>query len=187
MNSSQYTRVEDVLDLNDDNRLWLYIPNFNGYEVSNDGYIRSMKHFRKYPYGILIKPVKKEPYGSSPDPLFELSDNNNERQRIRLSQIMHLAMTNNFSVSGYPRTTRMRDCQSRNDRHFVKKSMKLPPLDKEAKYAKFTIIQEGTEHPKMEYSEPDVHVPVISIKGDEYYGRKDCRAICYFHVQDGPS
>ena len=53
-----YTPVEYVLNPYDD-RLWYYIPGFNGYELSNDYYIRSMKHYRKYPFGILLEPVKK--------------------------------------------------------------------------------------------------------------------------------
>ena len=68
----------------------------------------------KYPYGILISPVSREPYKSSTDPLYEISDDNNKRQRIRLSQIMHLAFTNQFSVLGYPRLTIITDTGSRN-------------------------------------------------------------------------
>ena len=73
-----------------------------------------MKHYMKYPYGILISPVSREPYKSSTDPLYEISDDNNKRQRIRLSQIMHLAFTNQFSVLGYPRLTIITDTGSRN-------------------------------------------------------------------------
>lgn len=58
-----------------DDRLWYYIPGFNGYEVSNDGYVRSMKHWRKYPYGILIKPKSI----NNGEAIFELSNDNNER------------------------------------------------------------------------------------------------------------
>jgi len=60
-----------------------------------------MKHFRKYPYGIIIKPVDRDPYDKSCDPLFEISDDNNKRQRIRLSQLMHLAATSQYAVAGY--------------------------------------------------------------------------------------
>lgn len=204
MRKSNFKAVEDFIDIFDTNIYWLFIPGFNGYEVSNLGHIRSMKHYVKYPYGILIAPVKREPYGNSPDPLYELSDDNNERKRIRLSQIIHLAMTNRFAVAGYPRATIITNSSSRNT--FVKnqngayvkvyngprkgggrKSISIPPIDNTTHYAKFTIIQDGTERPNMEYREPEVKVPVTSIKGDEYYGRKDCRTICSIDVYSGPS
>lgn len=195
---NNFTPIEDVLDVFDTNRLWYYIPGFRGYEISNDNIIRSMKHYRAYPYGILIKPVKSEPYGSSCDPLYELSDDNNKRQRIRLSQLAYLAMNNNFAVLGYPRCTIITDPCSRNkyvkneEGVYVKvyngnkKVMKTPPMDNKVQYAKFTIIQDGTEMPFMEYRKPDIKVPVSSIKGDEYYGRKDCRTFCNLDVYRGP-
>lgn len=200
MGKSKYTPVESVLNIYDE-RWWYYIPGFNGYEVSNDGYVRSMKHYRIYPYGILIQKVKREPYGSYQDPVYELSDDNNKRHRIRLSQIIHLAMTNQFSVAGYPRATIITDSGSRNkyvkneNGAYVKvyngpkpgggrKSISIPPTDNNTHYAKFTIIQDGTEMPNMTYQQPQVKVPVRSIEGEIYYGRKDCRTICSVNVRD---
>ena len=191
MSSRRFIGTEDVLDIFDNNRYWMYIPGFNGYEVSNDGFVRSMKHFRKYPCGIIIKPVDREPYRGSCDPLYELSDDNNHRQRIRLSQLMHLALTNQFAVRGYPRATIVTNSSSRNkyvqDNNGVYKkvyngpgcrnSINLPPIDNTARYAKFTIIQNGTETLGMKYRQPEYVVPIVSIKGNEYYGRTDCRTI----------
>ena len=191
---SNFTPIEDVLDIFDTTRMWYYIPNHNGYEVSSDGIVRSMKHYVKYPYGILIKPVKKEPYGSSPDPLYELSDNNNKRHRIRLSQIIHLAQSNPYTVAGYPRATIITDTSARNkfvknkDGVYVKvyngpkggggrNSFTIPPIDNDTHYPKFTIVQDGTEMPNMEYRQPKISVPIKSIDGSEYYGRKDCKCI----------
>lgn len=200
----QYTGVESVLDIFDDNRYWFYIPGFNGYEISNDNYIRSMKHYRRYPYGILISPVKREPYGSSCDPLFELSDDNNQRQRIRLSQLAYLAASNQYAVAGYPRKTIITDTGSRNKfvknkdgiyckvyngpvRGGGKNSISTSPIDNTVHYAKFTIIQDGTEMPNMEYIGSQIRVPVKSIKGDKYYGREDCRTVCRNDVCDQSS
>lgn len=190
IHSRRFIAVEDVLDIFDNNRYWYYIPNFNGYEVSNDGYLRSMKHFRKYPYGIIIKPVDRDGYKGSCDPLYEISDDNNNRQRIRLSQLMHLAVTSQYAVRGYPRSTIVSNSSARNK--FVqdsngaykkvyngpgcKKSLNIPPMDNTAHYAKFTIIQDGTEALGMTYRQPEYIVPIESIKNNnEYYGRKDCR------------
>lgn len=188
----RFTPIEDVLNIFDESRYWLYIPGFNGYEVSNDGYVRSMKHFRKYPCGILIKAVDREPYKSSTDPLYELSDDNNKRQRIRLSQIMHLAATNQYAVRGYPRATVVTSVSGRNkwvqnengsyvkvyNGPGVRKSLNIPPMDNTAKYFHFKVIQNGNETLGMTYKQPEYTVPIQSIKGDEYYGRKDCRTLC---------
>lgn len=195
MSANKFIAIENVLDPFDINRLWYYIPSFNGYEVSNDGYIRSMKHYRKYPCGIMIKPVSREPYGSSTDPLFEISDNNNKRQRIRLSQLIHLARTNQFSVMGYPRTTIVTNTGSRNkyiqkeDGAIVKvyngnKKFNTPLIDPTAHYPKFTVVQDGTEMPYMTYCQPEVTVPIWPLKGDQYYGRQDCKCILAPQLED---
>ena len=181
MNSySKYTPVESCLDIYDSNRLWYYIPGFNGYEVSNDGYVRSMKHYHKYPYGILIVPKKnkKGEIKCPQDVIFEISDNNNERQLIHLSQLIYLAKTNPYGVAGYPRCTIITDTSSRNDRKFIKSKnkMKIPPIDKDWHYAKFTIIEDGKSTlnmTKKDYNE--IICPLVAIKGDQYYGREDCR------------
>lgn len=158
-----------------------------------------MKHYVKYPYGIIIKPVQREPYGSSTDPLFEISDDNNKRKRIRLSQIMNLALTTNLGVRGYPRATIVTDTSSRNkyvkndsgayvkvyNGPGVRKLINMPDIDSNAKYAKFTIIQDGTETLGMEYKYPDVICPIVPTKGDTYYGREDCRAIYNRDVYPG--
>lgn len=184
MAKNNFAAVEDFLNIFDMNRYWFYIPGYNGYEVSNDGYLRSMKHYVKYPYGILIRPIKREPYGSSTDPTFELSDNNNVRRKIRLSQLIHLAATNQFYVPGYPRGTIITNTMPRNDINAIR--MQQPIIDGTMRYAKFTIVQKGTEMPRMEYSGPMVKIPVNSITGDVYYGRKDCRTVCDFDVRTRP-
>lgn len=190
---ANFTPIEDVMNIFDPNILWLYIPGFNGYEISTNGYIRSMKHYIKYPYGILIKPVQREPYKSSNDPLYELSDNNNKRQRIRYSQLAALANENPYSIDSYPRHTMLCNTGSRNK--FVKNDQgayvkvyngsrggkanaKLPDNTK-THYAKFTILQDGTETIGMHYRQPEYIVPFVSVDpdNDEYYGREDCRII----------
>lgn len=190
MHCKRYIPVEDVLNIFDENRLWYYIPSFNGYEVSNDGYLRSMKHYKKYPYGIIIRSIDRDSYKGSCDPLYEISDDDNNRHRIRMSQLVYLAATNQFSVRGYPRHTIITSDSSRNkyvkneEGAFVKvyngpvkNKLSIPPMDNSAHYAKFTVIQDGTEAIGMSYRQPEYTVPIESIKGNEYYGRKDCRTI----------
>lgn len=122
-----FTPVESVLNIYDANRLWYRIYGYNGYEVSNDGYVRSMKHYRKYPFGLLIQPVNEA------NKIYELSDDNNNRVRISITEIIDLANNNPYkNTCGYPRQTCVTDGNPRNDRNFVKreKVQRDPQLDK---------------------------------------------------------
>lgn len=141
---NKFTLVEEVLNIND-NRLWYYIPNYNGYEISNDNYIRSMKHYKKYPYGLLIQPKKnnKGEISNPSDPIYTLSNNQNERVDIPLSQIIQLAQNNPYHITGYPRTTCTVDISSRNQRCFIKNKTPKPQSDKTIHTTKFTIISSG--------------------------------------------
>ena len=50
--------IESVVDINDMNIKWAELSPYNGYQISTTGLIRSMKFYKKYPYGILIEPDK---------------------------------------------------------------------------------------------------------------------------------
>lgn len=143
---NKYIAVENVLYIYDMNRVWFHLQGYNGYELSNDGYIRSMKHHKKYPYGILLQP-KKNNKGiviTPDDPVFELSNDQNERVSLHLSELIAIANNDPFkNCSGYPRYTIARDIQSRNDRNFVKKKQRVQPLDNTNKFfPKFNIIKD---------------------------------------------
>ena len=153
-----------------------------------------MKHYRKYPYGILVKPVQREPYKNSNDPLYELSDDNNKRQRIRYSQLAELANKNPYKIDSYPRQTIIGNNNSRNK--FIKNENgayvkvyngpnkgggfkgKIAEENK-THYAKFTIIQNGTETLGMHYQQPEIICPIKSINpsNGKFYGRDNCRII----------
>ena len=50
--------IESVVNIYDSRILWTELgPEYNGYQISNTGLVRSMKFYKKYPYGILIEPV----------------------------------------------------------------------------------------------------------------------------------
>ena len=101
------------------------VAGFNGYEISNDGYLRSMKHFRKYPFGILIKPVEVGSDGA----IFVLSNDQNERIRININDLFKLAKESSTIVSGYPRDTIVSDVSSRNKYAFLTKTKPKNNLD----------------------------------------------------------
>ena len=141
---SRFTLVEDVMNVYDENRLWYYLEGYNGYELSNDNYIRSMKHYKKYPFGILIQPKKNKSGDiiSPEDPIYEMSNNNNERCTLHLSEIRYIAQHPKYQVTGYPRKTYNLDISSRNQRCFIKKKQSTPPgFNTEHFSPKFTIIK----------------------------------------------
>lgn len=150
-----FVEVADVLGLNSE-RLWYYIEGFNGYEISNDGYLRSMKHYKKYPTGILIRPKTKD--GQT----FELSNDYNQRVKISLKELWNIAINNKFTHYGYPRKTYICDNASRNIKAFI------PPKPKREErrdiIPKFTIIKEETTNPIC---------PIYDLLGRGiYYGRQ---------------
>lgn len=113
-------------------RIWYCIPNYNGYEYSNDGLLRSMKNYIKNPYGVLLKKYqdrKKKSY-------YYLSDNENNRCKVYEEDIIYLIQTTpNVKTRGTYQT----DISSRN---------KLVPTKYQKKkndyvgIPKFTIIDE---------------------------------------------
>ncbi len=154
MSKGKFVEVAKVLPLQDDRR-WYYIPGFNGYEISNDGYVRSMKHWKKYPTGLLIQSKKD---------VFELSNDNCERVRISRDEIMKLAMEHaeEYTKRSYPRPTYVCDYTSRNKRCF------RPPKEKPRESdhyitPKFTVI-----HDEVKYD-----CPIYDLLGRNiYYGNK---------------
>ena len=176
----RYIPIEDVINIRDESRLWWCIPGFRGYEVSSDHIIRSMKHFKKYPFGILIQ-AKKDRDGKilhPENPTFELSDNNSERVLLTLSEIVQMAYENKDKYIGYPRKTITTNRSSRTPQIFKNKSRNVP-FDKEKKFPKFTIIKDqeesSSEDPGLIYPYiPKITIPIESDRG-EYFGRKDHR------------
>lgn len=159
-----FTDVKDVLDITSNTRLWYYILGFRGYELSNDGYIRSMKHYRKYPFGILIQP-KTDKHGNiihPEDPSYELSNNRNERVCIRLSQIRYIISHNDIHVQGYPRKTIISNPSSRTQRIFI--TREEPGFKTRTFYPQFNIIKEQEEelakNPFAELWLPQVTSPI---------------------------
>lgn len=123
---TQFTPIQQFIDPYTSDIWWYYIPGFNGYEISNTGIVRSMKHYRKYPFGILIRPREtRDPmdlFVKNYDELtYELSDNNNERKVMKRSELLYLASSNPYHVTGYPRRTIVTDIAPRNLRCFIQR------------------------------------------------------------------
>lgn len=139
MKRSCYIPIESVFNIETDSQLWYYIPGFNGYEISNLGNVRSMKHFKQYPYGLLIR-CKKNSKGEK---IFELSNDQNERVRISDKELWNLAINNPYTMAYYPRPTYVSTMSSRNNRIFLKRDRtkkKKKELSNETFFPQFTVI-----------------------------------------------
>lgn len=158
---SKFTLVEDVLNLYDD-RFWYYLPGFNGYEMSNDGFIRSMKHYKKYPFGMLIQPKKGCRGVISEDTLYEISNNKNEKIIISSAELYRLSQSNEYTITGYPRRTCVTDMSPRNQRIFIK-SQDKKQFDNSLFYPKFNIIKEQETN----------NCPIESLNGDMDFRRNN--------------
>lgn len=117
--------------MNDEDRIWYCIKGYNGYELSNDGLLRSMKNFKKNPQGKLIKKYKdKIGY------YYYLTNDNNDRVKIYEDHIKRIVRDDRSKIR---RRTEDTDIASRN---------KLAPSQRKKKQnyigiPKFTIIDES--------------------------------------------
>lgn len=122
---NKFAPVQNYIDVRNPQILWYCIPGFNGYELSNIGIVRSMKHHRKYPFGMIIKPKEVgdviELFTKQFSELtYELTNNNNERKIVTRTQLNQLVANNPYSTN--PRSTIERDIGSRNISCFINKS-----------------------------------------------------------------
>ena len=136
MSNNNFILVEEVMDIHDSSRYWMYIPGFNGYEISNDYYVRSIKHWKKYPFGILLQPRKNK---SDTEPVYSMSNDNNERVSLPLSEIYRLAMSVANCTPGYPRRTIETNKGSRNQKCTIKRPTKQNDNKNTVHKVSFTI------------------------------------------------
>ena len=125
------TRIEDVLDIYDQNRLWYNIPSYNGYQLSNDNIVRSMKHYKKYPYGILLSP-SKQVNGIN---YFQLTNSQNKRVTVSLTELKELVAGDEYSKA-YPSKTTDLYQASRNQKCTIYNK----PVSQDTFVPKFHIV-----------------------------------------------
>ena len=124
-----------------DNRQWICINGYNGYEYSNDGLLRSMKNFKVNPTGKLIKKYKdKKGY------YYMLSNNSNEREKVYESTILNIIAKDK---NPRYRATYLTDIDSRNRiLSKPKKRKKKINLDNYLGIPKFTVVGEPVKKSK---------------------------------------
>lgn len=142
--------IESVFDIYNDDQMWNPIVGFKGYEVSNKGFVRSLKFFNDYPYGILLSPCNKNND-------YILSDNHNVRRKVNIDDIYKMRDT---GITTFTCTRCNGFFNARNQRHFLnpetvyyeaylEKVERVPrPLNKDQLYIPhFTIIDDkNPEH-----------------------------------------
>lgn len=137
-NISPVIPLEQIFDPFNDTQLWYYIPGFNGYEISDRGILRSMKHYKKHPFGMILQGrVNKDD-----DIVFTLSNNHNKRVSITRSRLMELAKTNDIPVSSYPRRTFETDVSSRNQRIFIPQEEQVV-IPEKTFYPTFSVVPDN--------------------------------------------
>lgn len=134
--------IDQLWNLNIDDQIWYDIPGFTGYQISNTMFVRSFKYKNKYPFGILILPKKMV----GTDSIYELSDNDNMRIEISLSELYKLSDKNNpmhtYQIPMISRNKRLGINQdpilTANKKGLVRKSV---PVNKQesTRMATFTI------------------------------------------------
>ena len=91
--------IESVINIYDPSILWADLsPQYNGYQISNTGLVRSMKFFKKYPFGILLEPENGK---------IKISNSLNQVEQVDVLEIynsMHKSAFNIPSNSTYTRS-----------------------------------------------------------------------------------
>lgn len=126
-------RVESVLDVADQRRIWYNIEGFNGYQISNDLWLRSMKMKHEYPFGILIRPSLIR----SDRVAFNLTNSAGQHVTITLDKLMEIVEKSNYITSVHSNEF------IPNGRNAIRVGLKGSPTgieDPRAFMPKFTII-----------------------------------------------
>ena len=76
--------IESVLDINDPRIVWADLgPHYKGYQISNTGIIRSMKFYKKHPFGTLVS--KDNRYNT-----VTISNSLNQSERVNIENLIHI-------------------------------------------------------------------------------------------------
>ena len=162
--------LSSIFNVYNDPQLWYDIPGFNGYEMSDYGLVRSMKHFQRYPFGMLIRFDDKENY--------ILSNSYNNRLRIPRKDLWDLVVNNPNPTIGYPRTTNQTDHYSRNRRMFLS-DLDSPMYGPGSKGKEWELMKKHVQTNKQE----PTFFPQFTVVPDDKIELKDAIDVLEFRTQ----
>jgi len=74
--------IENAIDIYNPNILWADLsPQYPGYQLSNTGIIRSMKFYKKYPFGILLEAGNN---------IYKLSNSLNQVEQVNINDLIKI-------------------------------------------------------------------------------------------------
>lgn len=150
--------TELVVDIYDPNILWFKITDFPGYEISNNGYLRSFKSANKYPYGIILE------YYHSNGCYYSMTNSNNNRYQLS-SEFIWDQLVDRFQEPslGYEVQTK-----ARNSRFGIlpNKPSDNPELEKKRVKSKKTrsIRKDGNNLDYKDLSFPSFNIPDVNLE-----------------------
>ena len=150
--------TENVVDIYDPNILWYEIEDFPGYEISNNGYVRSFKSAKKYPYGVILQ------YYHSNGEYFTMTNSNNNVYRLSYDFIWdNLVDRLSIPSKGYEVQV---NCRNSRMSILPNKPDKNKELEKRRVKSHKTrsIKVEGTKRDYTELEIPSFNIPDINLK-----------------------
>ena len=124
--------IESVINIYDPNIVWAELgPDYKGYQISNTGLVRSMKFFKKYPYGILLEPTNG---------IVKISNSLNQTIQVDIMNIFNSKKKSDFVIPTYSTYTRSRNPLITSKSKIMKDKKKYNDILKQPSGFHFTTI-----------------------------------------------
>jgi len=126
--------IERIVNLYDTSIMWADLgPHYNGYQISNTKLIRSLKFFKKYPYGTLIEPDSKG--------RVYLSNSRNQSEQVSVDELFNSKKQKDFNIPTYSVYTRSRNPLITSESDLMKKKANYDEILKRPSGFHFKIIK----------------------------------------------
>ena len=124
--------IESVINIYDPNIVWAELgPDYKGYQISNTGLVRSMKFFKKYPYGILLESING---------IVKISNSLNKTVQLDIMNIFKSKKKSDFVIPTYSTYTRSRNPLITSKSKIMKDKKKYDDILKQPSGFHFTTI-----------------------------------------------
>ena len=124
--------IESVINIYDTSIVWADLgPDYKGYQISNTGLVRSMKFFKKYPFGILLEPDNGK---------LKISNSLNQVEQIDVMKIYNSLSKSSFNIPTNTTYTRSRNPLITSKSKIMKDKKKYNDILKQPSGFHFTTI-----------------------------------------------